>query len=182
MPRWLTLPTLFTLSRVVMTPFVVYAILNQRHGVALAIFAAAAATDAVDGYLARQMGMATAVGAYLDPIADKLLLSTVYVVLAVVRSIPWWLPGVIFARDLLILGSSGVALMVTSLRAFPPSGWGKASTFFQILTATSFLILNATGLPLVSTVSEVLIWPTLALTVWSGVHYGWRGLRLVRMH
>src|ERR1022692_3868208 len=131
MRTWLTLPNLFTLARLLLAPVIVCAILNRRAFAALAIFAVAAATDVIDGYLARQFGAATAAGAFLDPIADKLLLTGVYLALGLV--------GVIFGRDLLILAASAVALLATKLRAFPPSIWGKASTFLQILTAVAFL-------------------------------------------
>jgi cardiolipin synthase (CMP-forming) len=180
MPAWLTLPNLFTLARMVLAPVIVYAILNRRAFEALSIFAVAAATDIIDGFLARHFGAATAAGAFLDPIADKLLLTGVYLALALGGSVPWWLVGVIFGRDLLILAASTVALLATKLRAFPPSVWGKASTFFQILTAVAFLGRNAFGSPFLVTLSAALIWPTLGLTVWSGMHYGWRGVRLLR--
>src|ERR1017187_2803472 len=125
MRTWLTLPNLFTLARLLLAPVIVCAILNRRAFAALAIFAVAAATDVIDGYLARQFGAATAAGAFLDPIADKLLLTGVYIALALAGSVPWWLVGVIFARDLFILASAAVALLATKLRAFPPSVWGK---------------------------------------------------------
>ncbi len=182
MRNWLTLPNLFTLSRLVLVPFILYAIVNQAHMAALALFAVAAFTDVVDGYLARRFHSETPSGAYLDPIADKFLLSGVYLALAAIGSIPWWLVVLIFGRDLLILSSSGAALLFTQLRAFPPSVWGKASTFFQILTAVLFLGRNAFGSPLLERLSGASIWPAAALTVWSAIHYGWRGLRLVRTH
>jgi cardiolipin synthase (CMP-forming) len=96
------------------------------------------------------------------------------------RSAPVWMVGVILGRDLLILGSSGAALLLTRLRAFPPSVWGKASTFFQILTAVAYLARNAFGSSVLAILCAALIWPTAALTVWSGIDYGWRGWRLVR--
>jgi cardiolipin synthase len=175
-----TLPNLVTLSRVALAPFILYAILRQHHLAAVALFAVAAATDAIDGFLARKLHAATPAGAYLDPIADKLLLSGVYVALAVIASVPWWLVAVIFGRDLLILAASAAALLLTRLRAFPPSVWGKLSTFFQILTAVLFLARNASGWPALATLSALSIWPTAALTVWSGMHYAWRGVRLLR--
>jgi cardiolipin synthase len=182
MRTWLTLPNLFTLARLALAPFIWSAILDQRHGAAAVLFAAAAATDGIDGYLARKLHAATAAGAYLDPIADKLLLSGVYLVLALVGSVPWWLVALIFGRDLLILSFSGAALLLTPLRAFPPSVWGKISTFFQILTAVAFLARNAASWPVLETLAAASIWPTAALTVWSGIHYGRRGWRLARMH
>jgi cardiolipin synthase len=181
MRTWLTLPNLFTLARLLLAPVVVYAILQGRALQALCIFAIAAATDLIDGYLARHSGAATPIGAFFDPIADKLLLTGVYLALALNGSVPWWLVAVIFGRDLLILAASAIALVATKLRAFPPSIWGKASTFFQILTAVCFLGRNAFQSPLLLALSAASIWPTLALTAWSGVHYGWRGARLLRM-
>jgi cardiolipin synthase len=181
MRTWLTLPNLFTLARLLLAPVIVSDILHRRAFAALCLLAIAAATDVIDGYLARHFGAATAAGAFLDPIADKLLLTGVYLALALAGSVPWWLVGVIFARDLFILASAAVALLATKLRAFPPSVWGKASTFLQILTAVTFLGRDAFGSPLLAALSAALIWPTLALTVWSGIHYGWRGARLLRV-
>jgi cardiolipin synthase (CMP-forming) len=179
MRTWLTLPNLFTLARLLLAPVVVSAILHRRAFAALSIFAVAAATDVIDGYLARHFGAATPAGAFFDPIADKLLLTGVYLALALAGTVPWWLVGVIFGRDLLILAASAVALLATRLRAFPPSIWGKASTFSQVLTAVAFLGRDAFGWPLLAAFSAALIWPTLALTVLSGLHYGWRGVRLL---
>ena len=179
MRNWLTLPNLFTLARLLLAPIIVSAILHRRAFAALSLFAIAAATDVIDGYLARHFSAATAAGAFLDPIADKLLLTSVYLALALAGSVPWWLVGAIFARDLLILASAAVALLATKLRAFPPSVWGKASTFFQILTAVAFMGRDAFASPLLAALAAALVWPTLALTVWSGIHYGWRGARLL---
>jgi cardiolipin synthase len=179
---WLTPPNLVTLARLLLAPVIFCAILNRRAFAALCLLAVAAATDVIDGYLARHFGSATAAGAFFDPIADKLLLTGTYLALALSGSAPWWLVGIIFGRDFLILAASAVALLATKLRALPPSVWGKASTFFQILTAVSFLGRDALGLGFLATLSAILIWPTLALTVWSGIHYGWRGVRLLRVH
>jgi cardiolipin synthase len=181
MRRWLTLPNLFTLARLVLAPIIVSDIVRHKSFDALAWFAVAAATDAIDGYLARHFGAETPGGAFFDPIADKVLLAGVYLALAAAGSVPWWLVVVIFGRDLLILGASAMALAATKLRAFPPSVWGKTSTFFQILTAVSFLSRDALGWPVLRGAAAVVIWPTLALTVWSGVDYGWRGAQRLRM-
>src|SRR5581483_9418245 len=128
-------PNILTLTRLALAPFVVPYILAGRHSTALTLFVAAAFTDVMDGGLARQFGWRTRAGEYLDPIADKVLLSGIYVALAAVRTIPVWFVALIFGRDLLILCSSGAALLLTRLRQFSPSVWGKASTFFQIVTA-----------------------------------------------
>jgi len=182
MQSWLTLPNLFTLARLALAPFILAAIVKLRPMAALALFVAAAITDALDGYLARKLGTVTSAGAYLDPIADKVLLSGVYVALAVIGSVPVWLVVVIFGRDLLILLSAAAALWLTRLRSFPPSPWGKASTLLQALTAAAFLARNASTWPALRVPSDFLVWPTAALTVASGLHYGWRGARQLRIH
>jgi len=181
MSPWLTLPNLFTLARLALAPVVAYEILQRRAFLALCIFAVAAATDLIDGYLARHLGAATASGAFLDPIADKLLLTGVYLAMALAGSVPWWLVAVIFGRDLLILAAAALALLTTKLRAFPPSIWGKASTFFQIWAAVFFMARNAFRSPFLGALAGAFVWPTLVLTVWSGINYGWRGARLLRM-
>ena len=180
MRTWLTLPNLFTLARLLLAPVIVAAIfvtLRIRGAVHLC---GGRGNRRDRRLLGAPFRAATATGAFLDPIADKLLLTGVYLALALAGSAPWWLVGVIFGRDLLILAASLVALLATKLRVFPPSIWGKASTFFQILTAVAFLGRDAFGSPPLATLSAALIWPTLALTVGSGVHYGWRGVRLLR--
>src|SRR5690349_12569245 len=111
MPGWLNLPNLFTLSRLLLTPFVVNAILEGRHGAALALFVAAGFTDYLDGAAARRLGLTTQTGAYLDPIADKCLLCGVYLALAAARIVPRWVVAIIFGRDLLILAGVAVVLM-----------------------------------------------------------------------
>jgi cardiolipin synthase len=176
-PRWLNLANLFTLARLACVPFAVQAIVREEHGRALVIVLAAGLTDAIDGTLARRFGMATSVGAYLDPITDKLFLSAVYISLAVISSVPRWLVIEIFARDFLILTASGAAILFLRRRQFPPSIWGKASTFLQILCALVVMIGNAAPNSGASRWAAALTWPVAILTAFSGVHYLWRGLR-----
>lgn len=176
------LPNLLTAGRLVLAPFVVYCIWSRQHMMAAVLFAVAAATDGIDGFLARRLHAASRAGAYLDPIADKLLLGGVYLALASIRSVPWWLVALIFGRDLLILAAAITALLFTRVRAFPPSVWGKISTFFQIMTAVSFLARNALGTAMLSALCEGLIWPTAAMTIWSGLDYGRRGSTMLRTH
>ena len=182
MPAWLNLPNLLTLLRIALAPWVVLAILRGSHATALALFAAAAATDGLDGSLARRFRWVTAAGAYLDPIADKTLLSGVYVAFAASGILPWWFVGLIFGRDILILAAAIAALFLTDIRKFPPTSWGKLSTFFQIVTAVTWLARNVLSYPLLDGLAAALIWPTAAATAWSGLHYGWRGWRLARTH
>jgi cardiolipin synthase len=176
------IPNLLTFTRLLLAPFVFTAIVSGHGQRALALFACAALTDGLDGLLARRLHQITALGAYLDPIADKFLLSGVYFFLAVIGSVPWWLVAIIFGRDIFLLLSSGIALMFTAFRQFRPSVWGKASTFVQIACAIAWLAQNAVQSVALHALAEALIWPTAAATIWSGLHYSWRGIRSVRAH
>ena len=179
-PHWINLANLFTLVRMACVPFAVHAILREQHGRALAIVLVGGVTDIIDGTLARRFGMATSVGAYLDPITDKIFLSAVYICLAAISSVPWWLVIEIFSRDFLILAGCGAAILLLHMRQFPPSVWGKASTFLQIFCALLVMIGNASPASGASRWAAALFWPVAALTAFSGIHYLWRGLFLLR--
>jgi|SRR5579864_6752365 len=177
-----SIPNLLTLARLALAPFIFRAIMGAQHTQALVLFMCAAVTDGLDGMLARRFRQITPIGAYLDPIADKILLSGAYVSLAVAGSVPWWLVIVIFGRDVFLLVSSAIVLVFTEFREFRPSIWGKASTFVQIACAVAWMTQNAVNSPAILALARGLIWPTAAITIWSGLHYSWRGWRLVRAH
>ena len=172
----LNAPNLVTLARLILAPFVAIDILNGRYGRAIILCFVAGITDVVDGLLARRFGKPTQVGAYFDPIADEILLSAIYIALGVAHAIPWWMVAVVFWRDLLILAMSAYGLLFTSIRKFPPSVWGKISTFFQIAAALAVMC-DRDGIPAPVTLA---VWVMVAATVWSGVHYTWRGMLLLR--
>ena len=172
----INLPNLFTLARLALAPFVAIAILHGSYGRALVLFFAAGVSDAFDGFLARKLGETTRAGAYLDPIADKALLALIYLSLGFAGTIPWWMVAVVFGRDLLILGMVAWGLMFTSIRRFPPSMWGKVSTFLQILAALCVMA-QQYG---VEAPAQAALWVMVATTVWSGIHYALRGLQLLR--
>jgi cardiolipin synthase len=182
MARWLNLPNFFTVLRLVLTPVVIVDIVQGRHVAALAWFGIAAFTDILDGAAARRFKVATAAGAYLDPIADKCLLSGVFLALAIGGIVPVWLVGIVFARDILILMGVGTVLLLTSERRFPPSVWGKLSTFVQILTVVTWMGRNAFETPVLDSIASLMIWPCVGFTVWSGLDYTWRGVRIIRTH
>jgi cardiolipin synthase (CMP-forming) len=182
MPPWANLANLLTALRIVLVPFIIDAIVEHNHLRALVLLACAAGTDGLDGLAARLTGSTTRLGAYLDPIADKCLLSGVFLALAVAGLVPVWFVAVIFGRDLYILAAVAFLLWLTPVRSFPPTVWGKVSTFVQVITATVWLAANATDSSLLETLSGAMIWPCAAFTVVSGVHYTWRGLGLVRAH
>lgn len=172
----LNLPNLFTLARLVLTPFIVADIIGGRYVRALILLFAAGFTDAIDGYLARRFRAATTVGAYFDPVADKILLSAVYIALGVARAMPWWMVAVVFGRDVLILAMAAYGLLFTTLRKFPPSLWGKISTFCQIVAA---LVVMAARAGLTWPVTPALYLMVIA-TIWSGAYYVWRGVAMLR--
>jgi cardiolipin synthase len=159
-----------------LAPFVAADILEGYYGRAIALAFFAGLTDVFDGLLARKMGESTATGAYLDPIADKILLSAIYVALGVAHAIPWWMVAVVFGRDVLILGMAAYGILFTTIRKFPPSVWGKLSTFFQISAALMVMCARA-GFP---APVKLAVWLMVAATVWSGIHYAWRGIMLLR--
>lgn len=177
---WLSVPNLFTLARLAMVPWIVQSITAGADFRAGWLLGAAALTDIVDGALARRFAWKTRAGAYLDPIADKILLSAVYIALAMAGHLPWWLVGLVLGRDLLILAAAGAALAFTNLRNFPPSVWGKASTFAQIMTAVAFMARNALRWRSLEWLAPLMMWPAAALTLWSGADYAWRGMKMLR--
>src|SRR3974390_1995032 len=140
-----TVPNQITLLRLGFLPFFLILILYERYDWALMVLVFVALTDAVDGYLARRLHQKSALGAYLDPIADKLLLSSSFIVLAMEKKIAWWLTVLVLSRDVLLLVLAAVILIIQGYRPFPPSLLGKATTFFEI--ALGFFVVFAAAYP-----------------------------------
>jgi cardiolipin synthase len=182
MPRWLNLANCFTLLRLGLVPFIVLAILDGRGEQAAVLFVLAALTDILDGAAARRLKSATQTGAYLDPIADKCLLSGVFLALAAAQSVPWWFVAVVFGRDLYLLTGVGIIMAFTRTRKFPPSVWGKLSTFVQIAAAVVWMAKGMLAFGFLSGLGFVMLWTSAVFTVWSGVHYTWRGIQVLRAH
>ncbi|MEI9972394.1 MAG: CDP-alcohol phosphatidyltransferase family protein [Ignavibacteriota bacterium] len=182
MPAWANLPNLLTLLRLLLVPVVVHYIVDGRYLLAGWLFGAAAFTDILDGAAARNLRVTTQVGAYLDPIADKCLLSGVFLALAWARLVPRWLVAIIFGRDVFILLGVAAFLLFTPLRRFPPSVWGKVSTFVQICTAVLWMARVIFGTRLLAGVSSAMLWPCVGFTVWSGVDYTWKGVQALRKY
>ncbi|MGH9744949.1 MAG: CDP-alcohol phosphatidyltransferase family protein [Candidatus Acidiferrales bacterium] len=139
--RILTVPNQLTFLRLAFLPVFLIAIEYERYGLALGILVAAGISDGLDGLLARGLNQKTPLGAYLDPIADKLLLSSSYFILALKGKIAWWLTILVLGRDVLILVACAVILITVGYRPFPPSIFGKANTFFEILLVVLVLVL-----------------------------------------
>lgn len=182
MPRWLNFANSLTILRLLLLPFILHASLTGQHRMALALFLLAAFTDIADGAAARRWGQASPAGAYLDPIADKCLMSGVYLALAAAHLIPWWFVALVLGRDLYILIGAILVMRFTTARAFPPSIWGKACTFVQICTVVVWMTREAAPAPWLDSLAVAMLWPTAAITLWSGIHYTWKGLLIVRQH
>jgi cardiolipin synthase len=131
----------------------------------------AALTDGLDGLLARSLNQKTALGAYLDPIADKLLLSSSFVVLAFNGKIRWWLATLVLSRDILLLTSAAVILVVAGYRPFPPSIYGKLTTAVQILLVFAVVLVAVADWPWLQEVRIILGYIVAGFTVFSGFHY-----------
>jgi cardiolipin synthase len=172
-----TIPNLFTLLRVAMTPYILLELARGEYMIAGWTFGAAAFTDTLDGFIARRFHSTSRVGQYLDPIADKLLLSSIYIGLMLGHAIPAWLVAVVFGRDLWILLLSGAALRYTKFRELQPSIWGKASTFAQIMTVVGITAARAYDNAVFGRIAGVLVWIVVALAAISATDYTVRGVR-----
>jgi cardiolipin synthase (CMP-forming) len=175
-----SVPNLLTAVRLLLTPWLAWAILRHEFRLALWIFVAVAVTDGLDGWIARRFHSITRFGAILDPIADKIFLSTVYLCLGLAGAIPIWLVYVVFGRDAFILLMAGAGLLLTPLRDFPPSIWGKLSTIVQVACATTVLVWQAGFMKELAALIPVLIALVTVMAFWSGLHYLISGIRRVR--
>src|SRR5580700_1849175 len=175
-----TVPNQITLLRLGFLPFFLILIFYEEYRWALAVLVFVALTDAIDGFLARRLHQKSALGAYLDPIADKLLLSSSFVVLAMGKKIPWWLTIMVLSRDVLLLVVATVIIIVQGYRPFPPSLLGKATTFFEI--ALVFFVVFAAAYPndRAPGLIHYLSYLVAAFVVVSGFHYAFSVAR--RLH
>jgi cardiolipin synthase len=181
-PRWSSLrsaPNLLTLLRICLAPFLVTAILEDRYALALGLFIAAGLTDALDGALARLLQQRTMLGQYLDPVADKLLLSTLFLVLMHKDLIPARVTVLVFGRDVGILVVAAILYAATGRREFGPSLLGKANTTVQIVAVAAVLLHQLTGSRWITDLRWLALDATILLTVLSGLHYAWTASRRV---
>jgi cardiolipin synthase len=175
-----TIPNLFTMVRIVMTPFVIYAFSHGHFLLGGWLFGGAAFTDLLDGAIARRFGGISKVGLYLDPIADKILLSSTFIGLAAGGAVPVWVVVLIFARDLWILLLSSYALKYTTFRDLNPSQWGKLSTFSQVMTAVFVMAAEGYRSPELRRIADFLIVVVAAFAAVSAVDYSRRGITWLR--
>jgi cardiolipin synthase len=172
-----TLPNFITLLRLAALPFFLLAIAEGRFGIALVLFIAAGISDGVDGYLARRFDMKSALGSYLDPIADKLLLMTSYFFLAVPSfpgrvKIPISLAVLVLSRDVLLLLVALLLILSSSRRHFPPTWVGKVTTVTLIVTVLFVLCANLWNWP--RPIVLIAFGAAAAVTLVSGFDYIYR--------
>src|SRR3974390_40510 len=137
--RTLSIPNLITLGRILLVPIVVWAIASGTMWIAFVLFLAAGASDAVDGFLAKRFGWTTVLGAYLDPLADKALIVSIYLTLGISGFIPRWLVIMVVSRDILIVGGIMLSWVVGSPAKIKPLLVSKLNTLAQILFACAVL-------------------------------------------
>jgi len=166
-------PNLLTLSRICLAPFLVSTVLDNRFEVSFVLFIAAGVTDALDGLLARALKRRTMLGLYLDPVADKLLLSTLFLVLMYKGLIPAHVTVLVLGRDVGILLVSAILYAAAGRREFFPSLFGKANTLTQITAVALVMLHQFDHAPWVVVLRSLALNATIALTVASGLHYAW---------
>jgi cardiolipin synthase len=166
----LNLPNLITIARILLVPIMVWAIASQEMTIAFFLFLAAGLSDAVDGFLAKRFGMASELGAYLDPLADKVLIVSIYVSLGITEAIPRWLVILVVSRDFLIVGGIMLAWVLGNPLTIKPLMVSKLNTVAQILFAG--FVLAALGFNLdADRVRQVLMALVAVLTLLSVAFY-----------
>jgi cardiolipin synthase (CMP-forming) len=169
--RFWTVPNQITLLRLGILPFFLILIAYEHYRYALLILVLAGCSDGIDGLLARKLNQKSAIGAYLDPIADKLLLSSSFVLLAMEKQLAWWLTIMVLSRDIMMLTVAAVIILISGYRPFPPSLLGKATTLFQIILV--FTVVLHAGYPDLGLTNAVrfLMYLVAVITTVSGFHY-----------
>jgi cardiolipin synthase len=170
-----TLPNVITFARLCAVPMAVWLVLQENFVFAFWLFAAAGASDAVDGWLARRQGTSY-LGALLDPIADKALLVTMYVTLAAVRVLPDWLAILVVFRDAVILGGIAVLSLLGQPPLIRPLRISKVNTALQIVLVAVAMMLAALGMAAPMSM-QALIWAVACSTFLSGAAYVWKVAR-----
>jgi cardiolipin synthase len=165
-----------TVLRILLIPVFVSLLVYRKPGPALVVFVAAALTDLLDGYVARRRGLQSRLGAFLDPMADKLLLVSSFVTLTWLKALPFWIAAVVISRDVILMVGA-LVIHLAGGRIYPrPTRAGKAATFFQILTVLAGL---AGRFVAVGVALTAVVWLAAAFTVVSGLQYIVQGMRFL---
>ncbi len=170
----MNLPNVLSLLRILVIPLFVMLLVYGHAGWALVVFIVTALTDVVDGYIARSRMQRTPLGATLDPLADKLLLTTAFVTLAYLRILPVWLAILVVSRDVIIVFGSLLLHLTTGSLRIEPTRMGKATTTTQVLVVSFGLLVNLTGWGVLALWTLVVV--AAACTALSGAQYIYRGM------
>jgi cardiolipin synthase len=178
----LTIANQLTLLRMLLIPAFVILVVYGYFGWALVVFITAGITDALDGVIARRSGQKTSLGAWLDPMADKLLLVTTFVVLTLpnlnlANRLPIWLTVLIISRDIGIILTVAIVNLAIGRRTFKPSMYGKVATATYIVTAVVAMLFNY--LRMQSVVVDLFVYASLTITLISAFHYIWHARRII---
>jgi cardiolipin synthase (CMP-forming) len=170
------LPHLITLLRLLASPLLAWLLLQRRFRYALFLVLVAGVTDWLDGFTARKLGVGGGIGVILDPLADKTMLVTMFVLLSITGLIPRWMLALVVGRDLVIVFGASLLRMFRGVKRFLPSALGKISTFFQIVLA--FLVLTNAAWPnrLLTLLATLALALSAVFTALSGLDYIRRGI------
>jgi cardiolipin synthase len=166
-----TVPNQLTLLRLGFLPVFLTLISYERYKWALLVLVVAGLTDLFDGWLARRLNQRSSLGAYLDPIADKLLLSSSFVILAYKTKIAWWVTIIVLSRDILMMVVAIVIILISGYRPFPPSIYGKLTTFFEIALVFTIILTGAYQDTNLNVAVRALMYIAPALATFSAFHY-----------
>ncbi|MGH9444979.1 MAG: CDP-alcohol phosphatidyltransferase family protein [Terriglobia bacterium] len=169
--RTFTIPNQVSLLRLVFVPFFTMLVLEERFDLALALAVLAAASDFVDGWVARRFKQRSALGAALDPMADKVLMGAAYIVLSCSGLLPWWLTALVLIRDGGILGGAVLVIFVGGYRPLLPTATGKASTCGQLAAVLAAVGCKAQVPFITPLLVQICVYLAGALTIISGLHY-----------
>jgi len=174
----MNIPNLLSLLRIILVPIIVIFLIQDEYVKALIVFVLAGLTDALDGTLARLLNQQTELGAFLDPLADKVLLSTSFIALSIFRLIPGWLTVIVISRDLIILIGIMTLSMMSVKYEIKPIFVSKITTALQIITVFLALLLKTVMLDIIHhyDIVTILAWITAFFTILSGLMYISKGI------
>ncbi len=166
------IPNLLTLIRIAACPVLVLLLYDENYAIALYVFVAAGITDGLDGFIAKRFGFVTGFGAVLDPSADKLLIASAYIMLAVLGDIPFWLLILVMFRDLVIIAGYLILKLMGHSVPISPAYISKINTFLQI-SLVVVILTEKSGMLTLFALTDLLVYGTCMTTVASGVQYIW---------
>jgi cardiolipin synthase (CMP-forming) len=171
----MNIPNSLTILRILLVPVYIGFMTYGWFGMALLTLLVAGLTDAVDGYLARKLNQRTRLGTLLDPLADKVLLTSSFISLAILHLVPYWVVILVVSRDLILLLGTTVAHVTSTPINVTPTFWGKGTTMLQLIYVLMTVLLTWQGLDRV--VLTPLLGTMVGFTLASGLHYLYRGYR-----